>query len=70
MDKFTYMMWKVLTETPLKEQPNLNSKTYAMLPRNRLFICLKEDDQWLTTAYGYIQKSDCAFAFSYEEDLD
>ena len=70
METFTYLTYKVLTETPLKEQPSLNSRTFAMIPKNRLFFVLKEDGDWLTTAYGYVQSKDCEFAFSYEEELD
>ena len=69
MGSFTYMTWKVLTDTPLKDEPSLSARTSAMVPKNRLFIVLGENEEWLTTAYGYIQKRDCAFAFSYEEEI-
>lgn len=70
MDKITYLTYKTLTDTPLKEEPCFESKTLAMVPKNRLFFSLGEENGWHVTGFGYISMAECIFAFSYEEELD
>ena len=68
MEQTSYVIYKILTETPLKKAPSFSAETLDMLSRNRLVRCFDDSGEWLVTAYGYIQKADCVFAFIYDDE--
>ena len=70
MDTFTYVVYKTLRETPLKEEPKDDSKTLTTLRANRLLIILSTKDGWSATAYGYIKADDLEYSFTFDESLD